>query len=417
MATDSEENDVFTPFTEKQLALLKRPLPPSLVSERQGGGGTMLKHLEGHNAIDQANRIFGWGNWNYHTLSCEQVVIKDPITGEALGITYQATVKLDVRGCEPIIDVGSQPVAIASVEDWMTNFYTNASKYGNKVDESEQAQRERLKKARTAVMDAHEMAHKGAVTDAVKRCLRAYGRQFGNDLYGKPKTVGQVKTAVMKAGKAKTWRSYVVATLGEDIKDEDLTQDHLQILLDGIDKSTIVEQSSLSANEWSTQSSSNASTNGNGAPHDENAEASVTEQQIASICKLCQHLGKSEPDNIKSISFLAAKRLIQQLTAEYKSSRQNTSPQNQPADVPTPPDPPAQANDPASITAFIAQVMGYGKENGIINTMAEWKQLKFDVFHKQVADKEMTRANVLSVREEIIKRIVARSRQEPQVAH
>jgi hypothetical protein len=58
--------------------------------------------------------------------------------------------------------------------------------------------------------------------------------------------------------------------------------------------------------------------NGNGAPRDENAEGSVTEQQVASIRKLCQHLGKSEPDNVTSISFLAAKRLIQQLTAEYK---------------------------------------------------------------------------------------------------
>jgi hypothetical protein len=70
----------------------------------------------------------------------------------------------------------------------------------------------------------------------------------------------------------------------------------------------------------------NASANGNsnGAPRDENAEASVTEQQVASIRKLCQHLGKSEPDNVTSISFLAAKRLIQQLTAEYKESRQSS---------------------------------------------------------------------------------------------
>lgn len=58
-------------------------------------------------------------------------------------------------------------------------------------------------------------------------------------------------------------------------------------------------------------------------PRDENAEGSVTEQQVASIRKLCQHLGKSEPDNVTSISFLAAKRLIGQLTAEYKEAAQN----------------------------------------------------------------------------------------------
>jgi hypothetical protein len=53
---------------------------------------------------------------------------------------------------------------------------------------------------------------------------------------------------------------------------------------------------------------------------DENTAAIATEQQVASIRKLCQHLGKNEPENVTSISFLAAKRLIQQLTAEYKET-------------------------------------------------------------------------------------------------
>lgn len=53
------------------------------------------------------------------------------------------------------------------------------------------------------------------------------------------------------------------------------------------------------------------------------ATANATEQQISSIRKLCLHLRKSEPENVTSISFLAAKKLIQQLTAEYRESRQN----------------------------------------------------------------------------------------------
>lgn len=66
-----------------------------------------------------------------------------------------------------------------------------------------------------------------------------------------------------------------------------------------------------------------ASANGNGTPRPaEEAETNVTEAQVASIRKLCQHLGKAEPDNVTSISNLAAKRLIQQLSAEYKESRQ-----------------------------------------------------------------------------------------------
>ncbi|HEY7414473.1 MAG TPA: hypothetical protein VH593_04720 [Ktedonobacteraceae bacterium] len=56
----------------------------------------------------------------------------------------------------------------------------------------------------------------------------------------------------------------------------------------------------------------------------ETAEASVTEQQLASIHKLYQHLDKPEPEGVNSISFLAAKRLIQQLTAEYRQTKQNS---------------------------------------------------------------------------------------------
>ncbi len=57
----------------------------------------------------------------------------------------------------------------------------------------------------------------------------------------------------------------------------------------------------------------------------ETAEGSVTEQQLASIHKLCQYLDKPEPEDVNSISFLAAKRLIQQLTTEYKEAKQNNS--------------------------------------------------------------------------------------------
>lgn len=56
----------------------------------------------------------------------------------------------------------------------------------------------------------------------------------------------------------------------------------------------------------------------------EQAEANATEQQISSIRKLYTHLGKSEPENITSISFHQAANLIRQLTAEYKEQRQNS---------------------------------------------------------------------------------------------
>ncbi|MBV9712833.1 MAG: hypothetical protein JO011_18185 [Ktedonobacteraceae bacterium] len=55
----------------------------------------------------------------------------------------------------------------------------------------------------------------------------------------------------------------------------------------------------------------------------ENAsDALLTDQQLSSIRKLCEHLGRSEPDNVTSITYLNAKKLIQQLTAEYREYKQ-----------------------------------------------------------------------------------------------
>src|SRR6266496_5236744 len=56
---------------------------------------------------------------------------------------------------------------------------------------------------------------------------------------------------------------------------------------------------------------------------DNASESLVTEQQLNSIRKLCEHMGKSEPDNVTAISYLNAKKLIQQLTAEYREYKQN----------------------------------------------------------------------------------------------
>lgn len=52
-------------------------------------------------------------------------------------------------------------------------------------------------------------------------------------------------------------------------------------------------------------------------------EEGVTEQQLSSLRKLYQFLGKQEPADLTSISFLNAKKLIQQLSAEYKEVRAN----------------------------------------------------------------------------------------------
>jgi hypothetical protein len=52
-----------------------------------------------------------------------------------------------------------------------------------------------------------------------------------------------------------------------------------------------------------------------------NTHALATEQQLASIRKLCQHLGKPEPEDPETMSYLSAKELISQLSLEYRQSR------------------------------------------------------------------------------------------------
>lgn len=69
-----------------------------------------------------------------------------------------------------------------------------------------------------------------------------------------------------------------------------------------------------------THNSASTSSNGTG---ENTSDAVITEQQLNSIRKLCEHLGKSEPDNVTSISYLNAKKLIQQLTAEYREYKQS----------------------------------------------------------------------------------------------
>jgi hypothetical protein len=69
-----------------------------------------------------------------------------------------------------------------------------------------------------------------------------------------------------------------------------------------------------------------ARANGSGhvaVPVQEDPDLPITEQQLTSIHKLCSFLGKSEPDNVTAISYLNAKKLIQQLTAEYREYKQS----------------------------------------------------------------------------------------------
>jgi hypothetical protein len=71
--------------------------------------------------------------------------------------------------------------------------------------------------------------------------------------------------------------------------------------------------------------SSAYSPNSQTAATDTGDDANASDQQISSIRKLCTHLKKPVPDDVTSIKYLAAGKLIAQLTNEYKASRQNSN--------------------------------------------------------------------------------------------
>ena len=144
---------------------LGEPLDEGLVSQRRGRKGRTFAYIEGRTAIDQANRVLGYGGWGYELVG--DVTLRegesvDQQTGEAKPWkAYAATVRVTVPGSQPRTDVGFQSVAEDTVE-------------------------------------GHETAFKGSVTDALKRALRSYGGQFGNSLYGDG-TTGDLAPSLRKA--------------------------------------------------------------------------------------------------------------------------------------------------------------------------------------------------------------------------
>ncbi len=130
---------------------LEQPIDPALVSRRKGRAGRTFSYIEGHTAISEANRVFGFGGWGFElveNVSLRRIETIDHSTGEIKVINaYTAPVRFTVPGAPPRTDVGFHAV----------------------TDET---------------ADGHETAIKGAVTDGLKRALRSFGDRFGNGLYG-----------------------------------------------------------------------------------------------------------------------------------------------------------------------------------------------------------------------------------------
>jgi len=149
-------------FSSGQRDLLNDNLDPKNVKSRQQPGGPRLSYIEGWHAINEANRIFGFGAWERELVRLERTncdlvdVTKNGRTEKQWRVGYIATVRVTVHG-----ESGSR--------------HRDGTGFGSGFAKD------------NALGDAIESAAKEAETDAMKRALSTFGNQFGLALYDKAK--------------------------------------------------------------------------------------------------------------------------------------------------------------------------------------------------------------------------------------
>src|SRR5262249_50608935 len=110
--------------------------------------GVDLSYVEGWHVIGEANRIFGFDAWDRRTVST--ACVWSGQSGQVYAAAYIAKVRVSVRAGEVVI-----------VREGSGTGEARASTPGQ----------------------AHELALKGAETDATKRALATFGNPFGLALY------------------------------------------------------------------------------------------------------------------------------------------------------------------------------------------------------------------------------------------
>lgn len=131
----------------KLVEQLEAKIPRSVISKRDGGGGRKLDYLEGWYVIDRMNQIFGVGGWSYVTDEM-RLVHQGEVDGKHVA-HYVAKITVRAAGTA-FSDFG----------------------YGDGTDKYNPGK-------------AHELAVKEAVTDAIKRACKNFGKSMGLALYDK----------------------------------------------------------------------------------------------------------------------------------------------------------------------------------------------------------------------------------------
>jgi DNA recombination protein Rad52 len=140
---------------DKATPLLQAKLDPANV--KPAPKGKFGSYVDGYHVVNEANRIFGEGNWSYEItrlqMVSEQTVSLKGGNGpyEQYRVGYLCCVKVCVGGTS----------------------YKEGAAVGSGVGSP------------LSMADHHESAVKEAETDALKRALRTYGNTFGLALYDK----------------------------------------------------------------------------------------------------------------------------------------------------------------------------------------------------------------------------------------
>ena len=159
------------PFNDRQLEQLFKEINPTRVAKHPYSG---MAYLETWDVLAHLNRIFGFEGWEKHVVSCE-FIFEDFVTWkdkksdqekQGWDVAYRATVRLIIKDFRT-----GDPVKVS--EDVATGQASHQPSRG----------------------DAHDLAIKSAVSDALKRAAKDLGNQFGLSLYDK----GSVKSVVGKS--------------------------------------------------------------------------------------------------------------------------------------------------------------------------------------------------------------------------